>query len=109
MFLTLSMVKIEGAGKKQTSRIIVSRVNMDHVISYFEAPKEVRENANEKIRANTFMMLDLEGNRVYSVIETVDEIDDMVGSYGSEIEKEPTPTVPLEIKSEVIVKNPNVW
>lgn len=94
MWLTFNMVKIEGPKNKQTSRIIVSRVNMDMVISYFEAPEDVRNNKNENLRANTFMMLDLEGNRVFSVLETVDEIDDMVAAYA--------------IDTEVVIKNSEI-
>lgn len=94
MWLTLTLVKIEGPKNKQTSRIIVSRINMDRVISYFEAPKEVQEHKNENLRSNTFMMLDLSGDAVFSVKETVEQIDDMISS-----EENSTPTIPLEMKT----------
>lgn len=102
MWLTLTLVKIEGPKNKQTSRIIVSRINMDRVISYFEAPKEVQEHKNENLRSNTFMMLDLSGDAVFSVKETVEQIDDMIGSYGCEntlATDATTPTIPLEMKT----------
>lgn len=99
MWLTLTLVKIEGPKNKQTSRIIVSRINMDRVISYFEAPKEVQEHKNENLRSNTFMMLDLSGDAVFSVKETVEQIDDMIGSYGCEENPTTTPTIPLEMKN----------
>lgn len=75
---------------------------MDMVISYFDAPDEIKNHERENLRANTFMMIDLEGKCVFSVMETVEQIDDMIACYGVETSGPEANKPKIEIEKETL-------
>lgn len=92
-WLILHCVKFEGPKNKQTSRIIKSRVNMDMVISYFEAPEALKNHKSEDAQINTLLVFETSGENVFSIKETVEEIDNMLNLIS------PKPVAEIEIVS----------
>ena len=108
MWLKLTTVQLIALDKKKpkqlSSLVRQSRINMDKINSYHQSPPECQNHPSEDARFNTILdatLVQEAGGVPYGVVfyvkETVEEIDDMLAAYGSE-DKEPTPTVPLEMK-----------
>lgn len=97
MFLKLTTVSFHGTGKKQTSMVRDLRINFDKIESYFEAPDDMRNNVSEQAKCNTILMVSGDNDKAYHAKETVEQIDDMIGSYGCEKEED-VKQPPIEVK-----------
>lgn len=93
MWLKLTTVQLIALDKKKpkelSSIVRQSRINMDRINSYFEASENQKNHKSEDARFNTILDATLvqEANGVpygimFCVKETVEEIDDMLASYG---------------------------
>ena len=80
MWLLLTTVTFVGPKNKTKTIVRKSRINMDNIETYFEAADEIK-NMSAENKCNTLMLSAKDGNSstAYHVVETVEEIDEMIG------------------------------
>lgn len=108
---TVSLIEEKPKSKKYTSLVRNSRINMDKVNSYFEAPDEMKNHESENARVNT--ILDM-GEMAFHVKETIQEIDEMLKPklYVTHVTPPPvdvTENEPQEEKKELDTTGWNKW